>query len=46
MVEDVKLAVAGKAPVQFYGRPGGGVPTVEQVLEKIRQLTLRPENVA
>jgi 2-oxoglutarate/2-oxoacid ferredoxin oxidoreductase subunit alpha len=45
MVEDVKLAVAGKVPVQFYGRPGGGVPTVEQVLEKIRQLTLRPENV-
>ncbi|MDD5326208.1 MAG: 3-methyl-2-oxobutanoate dehydrogenase subunit VorB [Phycisphaerae bacterium] len=45
MVEDVKLAVAGKAPVVFYGRAGGGVPTVEQVLEKIRQLTLRPENI-
>lgn len=45
MVDDVKLAVAGKAPVQFYGRPGGGVPTVEQVLDKIRQLTLRQENV-
>lgn len=45
MVEDVKLAVAGKVPVLFYGRPGGGVPTVEQVLEKIQQLTLRPENV-
>jgi 2-oxoglutarate ferredoxin oxidoreductase subunit alpha len=45
MVEDVKLAVAGKVPVLFYGRPGGGVPTVEQVLEKIKQLTLRPENV-
>jgi hypothetical protein len=29
----------------FYGRPGGGVPTVEQVFEKIEQLTLRPENV-
>jgi len=41
MVEDVKLAVAGKAPVVFYGRAGGGVPTVEQVLEKIRQLTIR-----
>ncbi len=40
MVEDVKLAVAGKAPVLFYGRPGGGIPTVEQVLEKIRQLTI------
>ncbi len=45
MVEDVKLAVAGKAPVLFYGRPGGSVPTVEQVLERIRQLTI-PEKKA
>ena len=43
MVEDVKLAVAGKAPVLFYGRPGGGIPTVEEILDKIRQLTI-PEN--
>jgi len=41
MVEDVKLAVAGKAPVLFYGRTGGSVPTVNEVLEKIRQLTLK-----
>ena len=40
MVEDVKLAVAGKAPVVFYGRAGGGVPTVSQVLERIKQLTI------
>jgi len=40
MVEDVKLAVAGKAPVLFYGRPGGGVPTVDEILEKIKQLTI------
>jgi 2-oxoglutarate ferredoxin oxidoreductase subunit alpha len=40
MVEDVKLAVAGKAPVLFYGRPGGSIPTVEQVLDKIKQLTV------
>ncbi len=40
MLDDVKLAVAGKAPVLFYGRPGGGIPTVEEVLEKIRQLTI------
>jgi len=39
MVEDVKLAVAGKAPVVFYGRSGGGVPTVEEVFEQIMQLT-------
>ncbi len=40
MVEDVQLAVAGKAPVLLHGRPGGGVPTVDEVLEKIRQLTI------
>ncbi|MHC4665911.1 MAG: 3-methyl-2-oxobutanoate dehydrogenase subunit VorB [Planctomycetota bacterium] len=40
MEEDVKLAVAGAAPVLFYGRPGGGVPAVEQVLDKIRQLSI------
>jgi 2-oxoglutarate ferredoxin oxidoreductase subunit alpha len=40
MVEDVKLAIEGKAPVVFFGRPGGGVPTVDQVLEKIKQLSL------
>ncbi len=41
MVEDVKLAVAGKAPVVLYGRPGGGVPTVDEIFDKIKQLTLR-----
>ncbi|MHC4337408.1 MAG: transketolase C-terminal domain-containing protein [Planctomycetota bacterium] len=45
MVEDVKLAVAGKAPVLFYGRPGGSIPSVEQVLERIGQLTI-PEKKA
>ena len=39
MVEDVKLATAGKAPVLFYGRTAGGIPTVEDVFEQIRQLT-------
>jgi len=43
MVEDVRLAVAGRAPVVFYGRPAGGVPTVEEILEKIRQCSI-PEN--
>ncbi len=41
MVEDVQLAVAGKAPVLLHGRPGGGVPTVDEILERIRQLTIR-----
>jgi 2-oxoglutarate ferredoxin oxidoreductase subunit alpha len=41
MVEDVKLAVAGKSPVLLHGRTGGGVPTVDEVADKIRQLTIR-----
>jgi 2-oxoglutarate ferredoxin oxidoreductase subunit alpha len=40
MVEDVRLAVGGAAPVLLYGRPGGGVPTAEEILERIRQLTI------
>jgi len=43
MVEDVRLAVNGRSPVLFYGRPGGGVPTVDEILDQIRQLTLRPK---
>jgi 2-oxoglutarate ferredoxin oxidoreductase subunit alpha len=41
MVEDVRLAVAGKSPVVFYGRTGGGVPTVGEILDRIRQLTIK-----
>jgi len=40
MVEDVRLAVNGKSPVMFYGRPGGGVPTVDEILDQIRQLSM------
>jgi len=46
MVEDVKLAIAGKAPVVFYGRPGGGVPTVEEIFDKIKQLTVPQRKVS
>jgi pyruvate/2-oxoacid:ferredoxin oxidoreductase alpha subunit len=31
MVEDVRLAVNGRVPVEFYGRVGGNVPAVEEV---------------
>ena len=45
MLEDVKLAVAGKAPVLFYGRMGGGIPTAEELLGQIRELTLSKKQV-
>lgn len=38
MVEDVRLAVNGKAPVMFYGRTGGVIPTPEEVLYEIEKL--------
>jgi 2-oxoglutarate ferredoxin oxidoreductase subunit alpha len=35
MIEDVRLAVNGHAPVDFFGRTGGVVPTQEEIYEKI-----------
>jgi 2-oxoglutarate ferredoxin oxidoreductase subunit alpha len=37
MLEDVRLAVNGRRPVHFYGRPGGVVPTVREVMERLKQ---------
>ena len=38
MVEDVRLAVNGRASVDFYGRTGGVLPTPEEVLDQIERL--------
>lgn len=35
MVEDVRLAVNGKVPVEFYGRMGGIVPSPEEVVDAL-----------
>ena len=35
MVEDVRLALDGKVPVEFYGRMGGNVPSVEELRAKM-----------
>jgi 2-oxoglutarate ferredoxin oxidoreductase subunit alpha len=37
MVEDVRLAVEGRAPVSFFGHTGGVVPTPDEVLGAIRR---------
>ena len=37
MVEDVRLAVEGRTPVDFYGRMGGGVPVAKEIAARIRQ---------
>ena len=38
MLEDVKLAINGKAPVEFIGRMGGIIPTPEEILHKIEEI--------
>ncbi len=46
MLEDVRLAVKGRAPVEFYGRLGGVVPFPDEILGEIHRITsgkLNPE---
>lgn len=38
MVEDVRLAVKGKVPVEFYGRMGGMMPTPEEIVQHLETL--------
>lgn len=38
MVDDVKLAVNGKKPVHFFGRTGGIIPSVEEVVAETKKL--------
>jgi 2-oxoglutarate ferredoxin oxidoreductase subunit alpha len=38
MVEDVQLAAAGKARVEFYGRSGGIVPSATEVFARAREI--------
>jgi len=37
MVEDVRLALNGRAPVEFYGRVGGNVPSVEELQAQVTE---------
>lgn len=38
MVEDVRLAVNGSVPVEFYGRLGGMMPTPESIVQHLETL--------
>lgn len=37
MVDDVRLAVNGRKPVNLYTRMGGKVPTVKEIVEKFKE---------
>lgn len=41
MVEDVRLAVNGQKPVHFYGRTGGVVPVVNDVVKQLEEIARR-----
>lgn len=38
MLQDVRLAVAGRAEVEFLGRSGGGIISQEQIIQKVRKI--------
>ena len=42
MVEDVRLAVEGRTPVGFCGRAGGGSPAPIEIINKAREMVVRP----
>ncbi len=37
LVDDVRLALQGRTPVEFYSRVGGNVPSAEEVLEFVKE---------
>ena len=38
MVDDVKLAMLGKRPIEFYGLTGGMVPSPDDVADRLRKM--------
>jgi 2-oxoglutarate ferredoxin oxidoreductase subunit alpha len=38
MLEDVRLVIAERVPIHFYGRMGGAVPMPEEIVSALRQL--------
>ena len=42
MLDDVLRSVAGRIPVEFYGRMGGIVPFPDEILEEIRRMARSP----
>jgi 2-oxoglutarate ferredoxin oxidoreductase subunit alpha len=46
MLEDVKQAVAGRAPIEFYGRMGGMTPFPDEILDEIRRVDQSDEEIA
>ena len=45
MLEDVRLAVKGRTPIEFYGRMGGVVPFPDEILNEIHRIAAGPLSV-
>jgi 2-oxoglutarate ferredoxin oxidoreductase subunit alpha len=41
MVQDVRLAINGELPVEYFGRLGGIVPEPEEIVEALRSLLIK-----
>jgi pyruvate/2-oxoacid:ferredoxin oxidoreductase alpha subunit len=41
MVDDVRLCLEGRLPVEFYNRMGGVVPTTEEIISQIKKQLLQ-----
>jgi 2-oxoglutarate ferredoxin oxidoreductase subunit alpha len=44
MLEDVRMAVKGRVPIEFYARIGGIVPYPDEILGEIRRLVYEPKS--
>lgn len=42
MLQDVRLAIGGRTPVEFYGRLGGMVPFPDEILSEIQRILHQP----
>lgn len=38
MIDDVKIASAGRWPVSFYGRTGGAIPATKEIVDAVKEL--------
>jgi 2-oxoglutarate ferredoxin oxidoreductase subunit alpha len=38
MLDDVRLAVKNRVPIEFYGRMGGVVPFPDEILSEIKRI--------
>lgn len=44
MLEDVRMAVKGRVPIEFYARVGGIVPYPDEILGEIKRLVYEPKS--